>query len=291
MYDLIRQFMLETNWDNEKKLNSLIKNSASGLINSIASAGSRFAALYAASKYTPSKAASEVAGGMTQIRMLSQMARWDEYTELIAILKVYAISVLQANMQQIAAFMFSRKSLRVAITCGQDIQSENRAATADLFEKLPDFEISAKQNLFPISKLPSRAFFTLPYSVNYAALSLKGVPYTHPDSPVLQILANCIQQNRIHSEVREKGGAYGGGARYDSLEGIFSFTSYRDPSFERSLEVMHDAGRWMTEQKIEDDVLGELKLSTFKDIDAPISVQQEGKLEFMYGITDDLRQT
>lgn len=187
--------------------------------------------------------------------------------------------------------MFSRKSLRVAITCGQDIQSENRAATSELFEKLPNFEISARQNLLPISKLPSRAFFTLPYSVNYAALSLKGVPYAHHDSPVLRILANYIEQKRIHPEVREKGGAYGGGARYDSLEGIFAFTSYRDPSFERSLEVMRDAGRWTTEQKFEDDLLGEMKLSTFKDIDAPISVQQEGMLEFMYGITDDLRQT
>ena len=88
MYDLILQFMLDTNWDNEKKLNSLIKNSASGLVNSIASAGNRFAALYAASKHTPSKAASEVAGGMTQVRMLSQMARWKEYQELIYILKV-----------------------------------------------------------------------------------------------------------------------------------------------------------------------------------------------------------
>src|SRR5579859_2354135 len=55
MYDLIRQFMTETNWDNEQKLGSLIKNSASGVVNSIASAGSRFAELYAASKLTPAK--------------------------------------------------------------------------------------------------------------------------------------------------------------------------------------------------------------------------------------------
>jgi Zn-dependent M16 (insulinase) family peptidase len=55
MYDLIRQFVSETNWDNEKKLDSLIKNSASGVVNSIASAGSRFADLYAASKLTPAK--------------------------------------------------------------------------------------------------------------------------------------------------------------------------------------------------------------------------------------------
>ena len=187
--------------------------------------------------------------------------------------------------------MFSRKSLRVAIICGQEIQSENRDAVSQLFAKLPDFEVPEKQNLLPIGKLPSRAFFTLPYSVNYAALSLQGVPYTHPDSAILRILSKYIEQKRIHPEVREKGGAYGGGARYDSLEGIFAFTSFRDPLFERSLEVMRDAGRWTMQQKFDDDILGEMKLSTFKDIDAPISVQQEGMLEFMYGITNDLRQT
>jgi presequence protease len=187
--------------------------------------------------------------------------------------------------------MYSQKSLRIAITCGQETQSENRVAVSELLAKLPDFEGSTKSNPLAIAKLPSRAFFTLPYSVNYAALSLRGVPYTHPDSAILRILANYLDQKRIHPEVREKGGAYGGGARYDSLEGIFAYTSYRDPSFERSLEVMRDAGRWITEQKFEDDVLGEMKLSTFKDIDSPISVQQEGMLEFMYGITDEIKQT
>ena len=55
MYELLRQFMFETNWDNERKLDSLIKNSASGVVNSIANAGSRFAELYASSKITPAK--------------------------------------------------------------------------------------------------------------------------------------------------------------------------------------------------------------------------------------------
>ena len=55
MYDLLRQFMTETNWDNESKLDSLIKNCASGVVNSIANAGSKFARLYASSKLTPAK--------------------------------------------------------------------------------------------------------------------------------------------------------------------------------------------------------------------------------------------
>lgn len=54
---------------------------------------------------------------------------------------------------------------------------------------------------------------------------------------------------------------------------------------------MRDAGRWMTEQKISDEMLDEMKLSIFKDIDSPISVQQEGMQQFMHGITPDLKQT
>ena len=142
-----------------------------------------------------------------------------------------------------------------------------------------------------IGPLPSRAFFALPYSVNYAALSLKGVPYTHPDSPALRVLAKYLEQKRIHPEIREKGGAYGGGARYRSLSGVFAFSSYRDPSFERSLGIMRDAGRWALEQLIDDSALGEMKLSIFKDVDAPISVREEGMQEFLYGVTKEAKQT
>jgi Zn-dependent M16 (insulinase) family peptidase len=180
----------------------------------------------------------------------------------------------------------------VAITCGNEAQSVNRTALSGLLETLPSFQVPAKSSLLMTNTpLPSRAFFTLPYSVNYAALTLKGVPYTHPDSGTLTVLANLVEWKRIHPEIREKGGAYGGGARYSPLNGIFSYTSYRDPSFDRSLEIMRDAGRWTTEQQFDDDVLEEMKLSIFKDVDSPISVQDEGMDEFLNSITDDMKQT
>jgi len=78
MYDLLRQFMTETNWDNENKLDSLIKNSASGVVNSIANAGSKFARLYASSMLTPAKVCSflcrrcdRIGGGRTHGRTVS----------------------------------------------------------------------------------------------------------------------------------------------------------------------------------------------------------------------------
>jgi Zn-dependent M16 (insulinase) family peptidase len=178
----------------------------------------------------------------------------------------------------------------VAITCGSDSQSENREALTNLINTLPTSNPRPKSLLTTVPGLPSQAFFSLPYAVNYSALTLKGVPYSHPDAAVLRVLANLIDQKRIHPEVREKGGAYGGGMGYSSLEGIISFSSYRDPSFARSLEVMKDAGRWCTEQTFDEVTLGEMKLSIFKDIDAPKDVKQEGMTEFIYGITDEMRQ-
>jgi len=135
----------------------------------------------------------------------------------------------------------------------------------------------------------AQAFFTLPYSVNYTALALKGVPYDHRSSAVLSVLAKFIEQKRVHPEIREKGGAYGGSVRYNAIDGIFSFSSYRDPTFERSLGVMQEAGEWVLRQNIDKESLGEMKLSIFKDLDSPISAQQEGMILFLHGITHDLQ--
>jgi len=185
----------------------------------------------------------------------------------------------------------SQKPLRVAITCGHDIRAQNREALTYLLNTLPSSTARAKSLVPPLGTLPSQAFFSLPYAVNYSALTLKGVPYTHPDAATLRVLANLIDQKRIHPEVREKGGAYGGGMGYNSLDGIISFSSYRDPSFARSLQVMKDAGRWTMEQTFNEETLGEMKLSIFKEVDAPKDVKQEGMIEFIYGITDEMRQT
>ena len=48
----------------------------------------------------------------------------------------------------------------------------------------------------------------------------------------------------LHREIREKGGAYGGMAGYNADGGLFSMLSYRDPHLERTLDVYEDAIKW-----------------------------------------------
>ena len=92
----------------------------------------------------------------------------------------------------------------------------------------------------------------------------------------------------LHPEIREKGGAYGGGATQG--DGAFKFFSYRDPNFLDTLGVYNRSLEWVLEGKLSEQDLVEAKLAVFQQIDAPVSTGRKGADFFRSGITDEMRQ-
>ena len=135
-----------------------------------------------------------------------------------------------------------------------------------------------------------KTFFPLPFQVNFSAKVLRGVPYTHPDGASLQVLSSLMTNHYLHREIREKNGAYGGGARYSGLGGLFSFYSYRDPRTLETLDTYSKSVEWVQQRNFTDQELTESKLAIFQDVDAPQSVSEEGMLQFIHGISDEMRQ-
>lgn len=79
----------------------------------------------------------------------------------------------------------------------------------------------------PPGSVPRRTFVPLNVPVNFVSTAIRAVPMVHPQSPTLQVAARLLTNGFLHREIREKGGAYGGGAFFDSAEGCFGFYSYR----------------------------------------------------------------
>ena len=77
--------------------------------------------------------------------------------------------------------------------------------------------------------------------VAFNAVAFATVPYTHPDSPALLVLSRLLRSEYLLKELREKGGAYGGGASFDTAAGGLPMTSYRDPHIARTYQVFRDA--------------------------------------------------
>jgi Zn-dependent M16 (insulinase) family peptidase len=136
----------------------------------------------------------------------------------------------------------------------------------------------------------SKTFFPLPYQVYYGGLSVPTTSYTSAEGAPLQILSQLLTHKHLHHEIREKGGAYGGGAYSRALDGLFGFYSYRDPNPQNTLNIMRNAGRWAKDRDWTDRDLEEAKISVFQSVDAPKSVNQEGMAKFLSGITEEMRQ-
>lgn len=92
----------------------------------------------------------------------------------------------------------------------------------------------------------------------------------------------------LHREIREKGGAYGGGAHHRS--GTFEFYSYRDPNIQETLESFNKSIDWIQRGEFTQQDLDEAKLKLFSSIDTPLAPYQRGKTLFLHGISHEMRQ-
>ena len=85
--------------------------------------------------------------------------------------------------------------------------------------------------------------------VSFCAKAYPTVCSNHPDHAVLQVLAGFLRNGFLHTAIREKGGAYGGGASQDANSASFRFFSYRDPRLSETLGDFDQAIDWLLESK------------------------------------------
>ena len=99
--------------------------------------------------------------------------------------------------------------------------------------------------------------------VNFCARAYLAVPEAHPDAPALAVLARYLSDGYLHPAIRERGGAYGGGAQYDTDSMTFRFFSYRDPRLTETLADFDRAVPWLHEngdaQRLEESILGVIR--------------------------------
>lgn len=115
--------------------------------------------------------------------------------------------------------------------------------------------------------------------VAFNAVAFETVPYTHPDSPALLVLARLLRSEYLLKELREKGGAYGGSASFDPREGVFAMSSYRDPNIVRTYRVFRDA-RVFLDTPLGEREVTEAILSASKALDPLTSPDTVGRLRF-----------
>jgi Zn-dependent M16 (insulinase) family peptidase len=283
MFDVLRKLILDTNFDSPEaaqQIRQLLQAASDGVVNDIASSGHAYARRAAEAGLTWDAFVREQVNGLSQVKLVTSLANRPESDKLEDVI---------GKLKLIQQFVFAG-TLRASITCDSESVANNTAALSSFLGSLPSHKVNfpARQNRDFARNIKS--FYPLPYQVYYGALALPTVSYTSPDNAPLQILSSLLTHKHLHHEIREKGGAYGGGAYSRAIDGIFGFYSYRDPNPLNTIKIMRNAGQWAVDKKWSDRDLEDAKISIFQGVDAPKAVNQEGMNTFVYGITEEMKQ-
>ncbi|XP_057587712.1 presequence protease, mitochondrial isoform X2 [Hippopotamus amphibius kiboko] len=280
----------------------LVKMAAQELSNGVPDAGHLYAAIRAGRTLAPAGDLQETFGGMDQVALMKRVA---EETEAGPALR---------KLQRIQAHVLSCDSLRCSVNATPQQMSRAQDAVESFLQSLSRskkerkpacphvVEKSAPEASGGRSGVTRRlvtdptfrpcqmkTHFLLPFPVNYVAECVRTAPYAAPDHASLKILARLMTAKFLHAEIREKGGAYGGGARL-SYGGIFTLYSYRDPRSTETLQSFLRAVDWARSGWFTQQDIDEAKLSVFSAVDAPVAPSDKGLDRFLYGLSDEVKQ-
>ncbi|MEB3754205.1 insulinase family protein [Acinetobacter sp. MD2(2019)] len=106
-------------------------------------------------------------------------------------------------------------------------------------------------------------------NVQFCASAYPAVTVNHPDAAPLMVLAAYLRNGFLHSAIREKGGAYGGGANYDGNACAFRFFSYRDPRLSETFADFEASLQWLMTSTHQPHQLEEAILGLIAGMDKP----------------------
>ncbi|OTG87104.1 peptidase M16 [Acinetobacter sp. ANC 4558] len=139
----------------------------------------------------------------------------------------------------------------------------------NVWDKLAVPEIT--QTLTPVSvnNTTDNEAWLIQANVQFCSSAYQAVEVSHPDAAPLMVLAAYLRNGFLHSAIREKGGAYGGGASYDGNACSFRFYSYRDPRLAETFKDFEASVEWLFNTEQQEHQLEEAILGLIAGMDKP----------------------
>lgn len=290
---LLRELMLDTQFlapENLNQLRILLQMSASNASSSISSSGASLAGTRSRIGLTDAALYHELYGGLTQIEQLQKWSKSSD-EELLHLARI---------LEDMARRVFSPQNLRMSVVTEDKLRAQVESSlAAQLLDPLsaastnhPALSLVTSDGIASglVKSLPDsrKSYFAFPVSVNFVVQTLPSVSFAHEDHVPLTVLAQILSSCYVHQQVREQGGAYGAGVSQG--EGTFSMSSHYDPNTWKTLEAYEGARKFACDGDFSDRDVQEALLSIFSSVDAPKTPSGKGKMAFLRGISNEMRQ-
>lgn len=252
------EVMLHTRFDSYDRLRDILMQRRVAMEQSFASSGNVTAARRAASYYLPAGCVREQLGGVDFYRFLrAQIEGYEDGKEDLA-----------ARLQELASRIFVEDGCLLSFT-GSD---EDLSSFMGALETLPRAASDAVR-LAVSAPVDKHEALIVPSDVSYTALASDRRMVDASYSGVWPVVSRALTYGYLWQEVRVLGGAYGTSFS-TTVPGPSSFTSYRDPHLDETIERFKGSAAWLADFSPDEDELTGFIVSSVAGMDAPMKPRE-----------------
>ena len=284
MLDILSDRILRGDLSDLDRLKDVVLQERIGRKSQIVPAGSQFAALYAARNLSRNSALEERLAGVTQVRLFDRLA--DDFDSLR--------DEMVEKLSRIRSFILGKGRLILSFVGGEAQLGQVRGHLAGMLDRFRDETPTREPSDFGPAP-ETREGIATPADVAFVARAFPAVSMDERGAPELLLLGTNLSYGFLWDKIRVQGGAYGVRAGYDTLNGTFSISSYRDPFIRETLEVYGGVVAYIREQmdlspgSVEQAIIG-----TVKTLDRPIRPGQAVSTALnrhLSGLTPEFRRS
>jgi Zn-dependent M16 (insulinase) family peptidase len=234
--DLALSLITEADFSDERRIRDLLLEMKNEADSSLAPSGHSYASGRSGRFFSRSRGVDEIWNGLYQVEFVHKTAVLD-IKEIKAKLVTIRDRLLNAGL--IVNLTGAVEALNTASKLVEDRFARFGAPSvrnADAADAAPFFAL-----IDGAGAAAPEVFASPSLQVGFAALTMPAAPFDTDGQTAEIVLAHELSTGALWENIRMKGGAYGAFAQPDSLEGTFSFSSYRDPDPGLSLKAFEGA--------------------------------------------------
>ncbi|BDU63095.1 hypothetical protein BOFE_06350 [Candidatus Borrelia fainii] len=280
-FTLIKEILININFHDYDRLKEIVLSLKNDFKSILIPKGHIFATIRSESKLNQSKYLKELQVGITG----------REYWQKV-----------KTDLESLREIASNLERLRDKIIFKDNLSSLLIGNTNDVIKRLESELFTLRESLSektyinnPITIQPSDNILTeiiiIPSKISFNSISFVSYKITDENYPKINFLTHILKSGILWEKIRVMGGAYGAFASITN--GIFSFSSYRDPNFVKTYQAFETSLEELANNEIKNEELytylvGVIGLST--NVKTKFTEILESYKRKMLNISDQLRQ-
>lgn len=279
--NLLADNINEVDFTDLKRLKDIAVEARNDFASSIVPGGHQYAMLRSLRKSSRVAAVDEILNGLTQFYSLQKLSKADQKKNAAVFREIFSEIKKAGGFIHITAeaeTIEKNASLLKKFVKDIGLSALKPAAGRELADFVKLTELQKKSD--PAEEWGTEKI-VIPGLVGFACEAFRTIPYAQKGNAYLEICCHWLSNILLWEKIRTIGGAYGAFCDIDSITGNILFSSYRDPSPQKTVDVFEECLKEASEMNFTEDETQKAVMGTYSHFVVPKTPHSRGNIALL----------